>query len=154
MVDFEELRKIKFNELKTQKLTKVYDDFYSKIQEESENYSDERVKINYLNNYEDTKTIRLLKILTMTVRKNPDFDSMTPEEKELYEKVSKNLEEFQPRKQLKTTKTNKIRVLIDIPVFRGLDGNEYGPFDKGQEIELPSNEKQLLLVRNAAQALD
>lgn len=154
MVDFEELRKIKFSELKNQRLTKVYDDFYSRIQEEAENMKDERVKHVYKTNYEDTKNIRMLKILTMAVRKNPDFENMTTEEKEVYEKTCKNLEEFEPRKQLKTTKTNNIRVLINIPAFKGLDGNEYGPFEKNQEVDLPQNERKLLLTRNAAELVE
>src|SRR5262245_9038904 len=128
MVDFEELRKIKFNELKSQKLTKIYDDFYSRVMEEAENMKDERVKQVYKSNYEDAKNIRLLKIMTMAVRNN-EPDNMTVEEKEVYDKTCKNLQEFEPRKQLKTTKTSNIRVLINIPAFRGLDGNEYGPFE-------------------------
>ena len=50
MVDFEQLRKTKFEELKSQKLTKVNDNFYSAILEETDNFKDERVKYAYTTN--------------------------------------------------------------------------------------------------------
>lgn len=50
----------------------------------------------------------------------------------------------------KDLKKLPLRILSDIPGFIGADMKEYGPFEKGQSVELPGKAAELLLQRKLA----
>ncbi|MGB9634929.1 MAG: hypothetical protein ACP5H8_03190 [Candidatus Micrarchaeia archaeon] len=48
----------------------------------------------------------------------------------------------------------KVKVLKEIPRFKSVDGNEYGPFRYGEVCEMPEPEAKILVARNAVEKME
>lgn len=86
-----------------------------------------------------------------------DFEPMLEEERVLYEKISnllrKNMDFF-PNIEIKNLKENKgkllkgnlikVKVIDDVIPFIWDDGKVYGPFKKGEEVDLPKKIVEIL----------
>ena len=95
-------------------------------------------------------------------------DALTSEERELYLSVVKALKEHFNKLGLsgeeeikkavekgeKKKKTIKVKMLIELPEFVGSDMQTYGPFKKGEIIELRKEEALLLMNRKAAEKVE
>lgn len=51
-------------------------------------------------------------------------------------------------------KLKKVKLLVKLPELAGPDGKVYGPYESGQAAELPSELAELLIKRNAAEAIE
>ncbi|MFH1587976.1 MAG: hypothetical protein ABIA76_01400 [Candidatus Diapherotrites archaeon] len=104
----------------------------------------------------------LNKVLVAAKTKEIDFLGFTPEEKKLFSALLKQVEghdalledvflaEKKGLGKEKAKALNKVRARIssEIPSFVGTDMQEYGPFKKGEEVELPVQIAKLLEGRN------
>ena len=125
---------------------------------------------------QDIKRRRAEKILVYAL--NEVYNDLNPltglasEEVQLYEKIKKIIDEYKNgveisedeneiREEVKrevnsdTVKNeNKdiinVKVLKDLPKFKGLDGSEYGPFAAGSVYSVPKTEGEVLIKRNVA----
>lgn len=113
----------------------------------------------------ETMAIREKKILNKALiasRTNEfSLDGMTGSEQELFKSLLEVLNSFKleinglfeskPKKaKEKGLKKLPLKILSDVPGFIGSDMKEYGPFSKGQAVELPKKTAELLVERNLA----
>ncbi len=108
----------------------------------------------------------------LTAQEGPEPDGLSANEHELYERTraicteeDAKLGETLYGKREKRAGTlgagpaldgslmKKIKVLKEIPAYRGADTATYGPFSAGQEIELPEGEAGWMLKGNFAKEL-
>ena len=172
-IDFDEMRRIHRLEKNTSKLVEVEDDFIDSleafIEEEKKNYlaslknfsaSDARAFTNLKRIVEEVFLLREKKILNkaLIVSHTGDVDEskMAKQEKEIYDKMLKVLNEhsalykdlFGEREQAKVL--SQVEILKDVPTFVGTDMKEYGPFSKGDKVELPKKVSKLFITRKIA----
>lgn len=67
---------------------------------------------------------------------------------EMKEEIEKRIEEVE--EEIKEDK-KKVMILMDLPEFLGVDGNEYGPYKEGDIVELPIEIADLLIRKKAAE---
>ncbi|MDD4251051.1 MAG: hypothetical protein PHX27_02560 [Candidatus ainarchaeum sp.] len=172
-IDFDELRRIYRLEKNTSKLVLVEDDFIDSleafIEEEKKNYLDSLKDFSSNNSRSFTNLKRLVeeifllrekkimnKALISSHTKEIDFDNMAVQEKDFFKKLVNLLESHSSSYEKlfgnKTTKSELVRLEIikDVPTFVGTDMKEYGPFQKGEIVELPTKVSKLFLTRKIA----
>jgi DNA replication initiation complex subunit (GINS family) len=175
-VDFDELRRIHRLEKNTSKLVEVEDDFIDSIEtfveEEKKNYlaslknfssSDARAFTNLKRIVEEIFLLREKKILNKALIASHTGDveetKMASQELEVYKKMLKVLNDhsglykelFGEKEKAKTLV--EVEILKDVPTFVGTDMKEYGPFSKGDKVELPKKVSKLFITRKIAKEI-
>ncbi len=175
-IDFDEMRRIHRLEKNTSKLVEVEDDFIDSleafIEEEKKNYlaslknfssSEARAFTNLKRIVEEVFLLREKKILNKALiashTQEVDESKMARQEKEIYEKMLKVLNEhsalyknlFGEREPAKVL--SQVEILKDVPTFVGTDMKEYGPFSKGGKVELPKKVSKLFITRKIAKEI-
>ena len=175
-IDFDEMRRIHRLEKNTSKLVEVEDDFIDSleafIEEEKKNYlaslknfsaSDARAFTNLKRVVEEVFLLREKKILNKALIASHtgevDETKMAKQEKEIYDKMLKVLNEhsalykdlFGEHEQAKVL--TQVEILKDVPTFVGTDMKEYGPFSKGDKVELPKKVSKLFITRKIAKEI-
>jgi len=120
------------------------------LNKETDLFSDMAIKNkkkleNALSSFRDLLRIRKKKILNLAFVASEvgiskkDFENLLAFEKELFEEVVKSLERAEKNlgadmsgAQKDERKHGLVRFLEDVPEFLGFDGNEVGPFEKGE----------------------
>ncbi|MDD3084207.1 MAG: hypothetical protein PHP82_04245 [Candidatus ainarchaeum sp.] len=172
-IDFDELRRIYRLEKNTSKLVQVEDDFIDSleqfVEEEKKNYldslknfsaNDARAFSNLKRIIEEIFLIREKKILNKALisshTKEIDYENMAIQEKEFYKKLVNLLESYSScctalfGEREKNNDLVKVEILKDVPNFVGTDMKEYGPFKKGNIVELPTKISKLFITRKIA----
>ncbi|MFH0817201.1 MAG: hypothetical protein V1909_01055 [Candidatus Micrarchaeota archaeon] len=178
---YDELRRLQRKEMTSAALVPLPDDFYRETEAlltKHEGKLRESFSLDLAREYENTlKIIRDIysrregKILLRAMRVSrtgEEIDGLASEEKALLSSVvtllDKNRERFEHRlshknAQAQEQKVNeretrvKLKFLMDLPEFVGLDGNTYGPFKTGAETILLEEEAQRLIRRGAANGI-
>ncbi len=174
-IDYDELRRIHRLEKNTSKLVEVEDDFIDSVSafvdEEKKKYlaslknfsaSDAREFTNLKRVIEEIFMMREKKILNkalITVHtKEVSDDKMAKQEKDVFRKLLRTLEEhhdmhqaFFGDKEKKDAQLVSVKILKDIPTFVGTDMKEYGPFAEGASVELPAKVARLFVTRKIAE---
>lgn len=111
--------------------------------------------------------LRKQKILVRTLGRisESELSAMSEKEREYYQKIvdlnkveQKRYEERvflapQPKKKdIKSIK--KIKILKDIPAYRGADSKDYGPYSEGQVIEVAQKEAEWMIKGQLAINID
>lgn len=110
---------------------------------------------------------KIIKLAEHQIRSNSsviDSSALLPQEKELFDQISKilltkreNLLKPLLRGDLRSTnvkkETVKIKFLISLPEFVDSSDNVIGPFNEGDEAEIPANIANMLIDRNQAEKL-
>ncbi len=171
---YEELRRLQIEEKRSNDLVQVREDTYSR----AFIYLDE-LKARLVSKW-DTQTVRELencskvlhdvemkrteKILLHSFNEiyngfNP-LSGLTDQEKALYFEVKESIRKFKEAIDKREFKKGgqredviKLKVLKDVPKFKALDGNEYGPFITGAVCELPKKEGDIMIMRNLAELI-
>ena len=84
---------------------------------------------------------------------------MASQELEVYKKMLKVLNDhsglykelFGEKEKAKTLV--EVEILKDVPTFVGTDMKEYGPFSKGDKVELPKKVSKLFITRKIAKEI-
>ena len=178
-MDYDELRKIHRIEKSKKELQKLEDNFYKECVDLMNEYFEKYEKtkdVEYLKILENIQSIvksilflRQQKIvfsaLRLAVADEYDTENMTPKEKDffdkLYELIKENIvfiEEVSSGKFVEECEDSKdinkmkIKIILDIPKeFVGEDGNIYGPYKKGEIIEIDKKEGEFLIEKNLAE---
>ena len=175
-IDFDELRRIHRLEKNTSKLVEVEDDFIDSleafVEEEKKNYlaslknfssSDARAFTNLKRIVEEIFLLREKKILNKALiashTRDVEDTKMARQELDVYKKMLKVLEDhsllyrelFGEKEKAKALV--EVEILKDVPTFVGTDMKEYGPFSKGDKVELPKKVSTLFLARKIAKEL-
>lgn len=88
-----------------------------------------------------------------------DGEGLTKQEKRLYSTLVQVFNDYDgERASISRVKSSKpsssgvrVKVLMDLPQFVGVDNASYGPYSKGTEVALPDKIAALLLKRKAAE---
>ncbi|MHA1859564.1 MAG: DNA replication complex subunit Gins51 [Candidatus Asgardarchaeia archaeon] len=164
---YDELRKVQIEERKSATIVNLPPDFYRKINAYIKKIRDELVKKwdpvkareleNTLKVLGEIKKRRAEKILILAF--NQVFNgideevSLTDEEKTLLNRAVGVVRSFKEdsEKVEKEKNTLKIRALKSMPSFKGMDGEEYGPFREGEIYEVPPKEGEVLIKGGMAE---
>lgn len=163
-LSYSELRRIQEEERKSNSLVNVPEDFYGKVEallsekkrtvEAKPSLIEMREYENLLKIVREIRTLREQKIVFRALKVGKrETSGLSKEEREFYERILAVVEEERKRMDalfLKTTKKEepmlkKVKMLTDIPAFKGSDNLIYGPFKLGQEEELPFYEAEFLI---------
>lgn len=172
---YEDLRRLQRKEMASASLVQLPDGFYSDAEgmlTKHEQYLKAEFSLQRAKEYENTLKIirdiyskregKILLRAARAARTGEDIDGLASEEKALLSSVvdllQKNRERFEhrlspskvPPAQEEAEKRMKLKLLMDLPEFVGLDGNVYGPFKTGSETQLAMDEAQRLIRRGAA----
>ena len=175
---YDELRRLQRKELGSASLVPLPENFYGEVDAllgKLEAKLKESFSLELAREYENTlKIIRDIysrregKILLRAMRSartGEEIDGLASEEKALLSSVAtlleKNNERFEHRLTHKKAQAPeqavdeidgrvKLKLLMDLPEFVGLDGNTYGPFKNGAETVLIQDEAHRLIRRGAA----
>jgi len=165
---YEAMRKEKYSE-QLQLLSKKFlvdaAEYFSEKKEflnkEEDLFSDMAIKNkkkleNALSSFRDLFRIRKKKILNLAFVASEvgiskkDFENLLSFEKELFEgivkgleRAEKNLNEDMGKTQKSGEKHRLVRFLEDVPEFLGFDGEDVGPFEKG---EIANLEKEIVEI--------
>ncbi len=174
-LNYDELRRLQRKEMTSATLVPLPDGFYGDVEtllDRHDRALRESFSLELAREYENTlKIIRdiyskregkiVLRALRVA-RTGEEIDGLASEEKTLLSSVvtllEKNKERFEHRLSPKKApaipesqeRRTKLRLLMDLPEFVGLDGNTYGPFKSGAETILAQEEAQRLVRRGAA----
>ena len=175
-IDFDELRRIHRLEKNTSKLVEVEDDFIdsleSFVEEEKKNYltslqnfsaSDARAFTNLKRIVEEIFLLREKKILNKaliaTHTQEVEDAKMASQELIIYKKMLKVLEEHSSLyrelfgEKEKSHALIEVEILKDVPTFVGTDMKEYGPFSKGDKVQVPKKVSKLFVTRKIAKEI-
>ncbi|MEM3364778.1 MAG: hypothetical protein QXS93_04710 [Candidatus Micrarchaeia archaeon] len=172
---YEELRRLQIEEKRSNDLVQVKEDTYSRAF-----IYIEQLKTQLASKW-DTQTVRELencsKVLhDIEIKRTekiiwhafneiyngfPPLTGLTDQEKALYYEVKEAVRRFKEgidKREFKSVEPRedviKIKVLKDVPKFKALDGNEYGPFPAGARCELPKKEGEIMIKRNLAELVE
>jgi len=107
------------------------------------------------------KLLNLAFVATETGISKRDYENMLSFEKELFDKIMKNMEEgdkklttlLNGQEQEEKKKNKMITFLEDTEEFLGLNGEKLGPFKKGDIANLPVDIANILVVDNKAESV-
>lgn len=168
---YNELRKVHLEEKRSNNLSQINENFYEevnkyiektkgKVNEES-NPILRRELENCLKILNEVQKKRIEKIILYGFNEvyngfDP-LDKLTNEEKTLYEEIKKDVIKVKKCFDKKTVKKKediiKVRVLKEIPKFKGPDG-EYGPYEEGKIYELPRKTGELLINTKKSEMIE
>lgn len=111
--------------------------------------------------FQNIMELRERKIVNFTlsyVRSGAAPEGMTPEEKELFDKIVRSLEEFKGQKE-KVISGEKfpmktVAFLQEIPQFVGIDMGYYGPYKSGDIATVPEDNARLLSDKGAGEIIE
>ncbi len=173
-VTYDELRRIQRLEKNTSSLVEVDDDFIDSVEkfvnEQKKMYlaslkdfssSDAREFTNMKRIVEEVFLLREKKLLNKALiasrTDNVELERVAKQERETFKKLLKVLSEHDElctnlfgEKRGRKTNDVKLEILKDVPTFVGTDMKEYGPFSKGDEVELPDKVAKLFISRKLA----
>jgi DNA replication initiation complex subunit (GINS family) len=174
-IDYDELRRIHRLEKNTSKLFEVDEDFidsvFSFVENEKKKYlaslknfsaSDAREFTNLKRVIEDIFLMRQKKILNKALivsrTKDSDSEKMASQEKVMFGKLLKVLEEHVSlfdsifgERERRDSELVSLRILKEVPTFVGTDMKEYGPFSENQTVDLPSKIARMFITRKLAE---
>lgn len=173
--DYRRLREIQQQERESSSLVPLPAEFYQGVSEltERKRLDTERTRAlhdmrefeNMLKVIRDIHMLRTRKVVfrALTSPRKHSAEGMTKEEHALYDSVCGLLEQngahlstlggggIPEREEGRAIK--KVRILKDIPAYKGVDNAIYGPFKPGDESALPQTEAEWLLRGKLAQGL-
>ena len=172
-IDFDELRRIHRLEKNTSKLVDVDEDFIDSLQkyveEEKKRYiaslqnfsaSEARSFTNLKRIVEEIFLFREKKILNKALiashTNETNLENLATQERDFYKKLLKQLQSYSGcctvmfGEKSKKKELVEIEILNDVPTFVGTDMKEYGPFKKGEIVEVPAKVSKLFITRKIA----
>ncbi len=175
-LNYDDLRRLQRKETSSASLVQLEEGFYSDALTLIDNMGTTLKKdfsLSAAKEYENTLKIirdiyskregKILLRAMRVVKTGEEIDGLTSEEKVLLSSVvkllEKNRERFEHRlsterpTQERQDKVTRLKFLMDLPEFVGMDGNTYGPFKTGTEKDFSDDEAQRLVRRGAAQEI-
>ena len=166
-LNYNDVQGIYRNEKNAPALQHVSDNFYRELQEFLSQLEEEHRE--YMGKLVDEIIDRRRNKVLMQAMRTADSPPLnaTPEEVKLYGEVVRVLARYtegrgqareegtveEERVEVKEQVSGmvKIRILKPIPAIIGVDSKHYGPFEEGQEIEIPRETANILLGKGIAE---
>ena len=177
-LSYERLTTIYRLEKESGSLTRLEPDFYGKleefIQEEKKRMLEtfQNMDFSAYRRYESLRglvqeiiAIRTRKVLTYAYDLDSEPENLVGWERELFDNVRELVLKYSNRfdsilgrlvpteDSEKTLSHVRVRILKNIPAFIGTDRKEYGPYSEGEEVELPKELADILVLRKLAEAV-
>ena len=175
-ITFEYIRTVQRAEQRNADLTKIPEDFYSKVR----SYLEQKKKIlkkkkdksmsielkNVERILEDIYNRRETKIVTqaiLSLRTGLVPQNLIEDEKKLFDSVFNVLKKhrkeilnkvFEEKEDRKELKSEFIEFLEDVPEFVGIDLKKYGPYNKGDKALIPKDNAELFINAGKAKKLE
>jgi len=173
MVSFQDLRNLQKKERESAFLVPLPEDFYDQVSLYLKELKEKGIKnhnLLLLQEYENAKRVvrsimerREEKIVLFAIR-GVEINGITEDEKRFLEAIKKALaERAKVREELiadennggeRQLKTKKVRFTVSVPAYRGADGKIYGPYEKGEVLDLPVSEAEILLKNKMVEYLE
>ena len=169
---YSELRKIHIEEKRSNNISNLKEDFYIEVHQYIEKTkkklnedSDPAIRrelencIKILNEVQKKRIEKIMIYGFNEVYNGFDpLDNLTTEEKELYDLIKKDVTKIKKNFETGNAKRKediiKVRVLKEIPKFKGPDGKDYGPFNEGDVCELPKTTGELLIKNKKTEMIE
>ena len=168
MITYETLRKIEQEERVSRKLSQLPPNFLQEAmdylekketiaQEKDDKWEHETAK-QRVQNVMEMRERKILNFTLSFVRSGAIPENMTPEERDLFDKIVKNLHEFQGqrKKAMSGEKFNMkaVAFLQEIPQFVGIDMGYYGPYKAGDIATVPEENAKVLIEKGASELVE
>ena len=171
-IDYTLLRNIQNNEKSGMGLTELDNEFYTQARAYIQILGDNNQKNPSLINireyenanriFQEFVNIRMKKIVLNALQLASIPKNTLPEEEIFYSKIKENVIDFEKNyidcaenqkisKKTKTEGFKKVKILKDIPQYKGLDGNTYGPYKKETSVSLVDSEAEFLISKEMAE---
>jgi len=168
-ITFELIRKIQREEQRTQKLSKLPENFYENVKaymNTKNNMTNRKVVLEVKNIerlVEDIFNRRERKVMNLAIisaRTNIPPENQTDEEKFFFDQILAVVKErrakmltiaVEKEKVPATEKANLVVFKREIPAFIGSDLKNYGPFKKGDITKLPDENKKIMLEQEVVE---
>ena len=166
-LNYNDVQGIYRNEKNAPALQHVGENFYRELQEFLSQLEEEHRE--YMGKLVDEIMERRRNKVLMQAMRTADSPPLnaTPEEVKLYGEVVRVLEGYnggrgqvqaeesvEPEKEEPVEHEGgmaKIRIIKPIPAIMGVDSKQYGPFEEGQEVEIPRETAEILLGKEIAE---
>ncbi len=168
MITYETLRRIEQEEKNYAKLTKLPQNFLQEAmdylekketmaQEKDDKWEHQTAK-QRVSNIMNMRERKIVNFTLSFVRSGAIPENMTPEERELFDKVVGNLQDFQGQRK-KAMSGEKftmkaVAFLQEIPQFVGIDMGYYGPFKTGDIATVPEENARVLIEKGASELVE
>lgn len=168
MITYETLRKIEQEEKASVKLTQLPPNFLHEAmdyldkkesisQEKDDKWEHETAK-QRVNNIMQTRERKIVNFTLSFVRSGAIPENMTPEERELFDRIVKNLQDFQgQRKKVMSGEKFPMKVvafLQDTPQFVGIDMGYYGPYKSGDVATVPQENAKVIIEKGTGELVE
>ncbi|MFH1424415.1 MAG: hypothetical protein ABIG20_01905 [archaeon] len=178
VITFETIREIQRSERRTERLFGLDDGFYQKISKylSRKGTNDDEIRnAKYaLRDIVERRERKIMNLALSTVRTKDkaNLSDMTQREKRLFDSLIETLnayrvevvgeekkaeeapEEEEAEEDQEETKFMKIEVLENLPEIVGADMENYGPFKKGEIVELPEDNALIFIDSGKAESCD
>ena len=174
-LDINDLFNILEEEKNSDKLTKLSTHFIDEVKEKIEELKELVINSKDLgqikSNIEELDKIRRILLDIFEIRKEKifnylkigeyDMENLLDFEEDLVLGIKKVFREYDDfirsifgEEKEEKEKKKRIRVLTALPRFLSANGEEYGPYDKNEIVELPEREANLLISKGMAEELN
>jgi DNA replication initiation complex subunit (GINS family) len=168
MITYETLRRVEQEEKNYAKLTKLPPNFLREAmdylekketmaQEKDDKWEHQTAK-QRVRNIMDMRERKIVNFTLSFVRSGAIPESMTPEERELFDRIVRNLQDFQgQRKKVMSGEKfpmKAVAFLQDVPKFVGIDMGHYGPYKAGDISTVPEDNAKVLVEKGASELVE
>ncbi len=168
MITYETLRKIEQDEKNSVKLSKLPENFLQEamdylekkeaIAREKDDKWEQQTAKQRVGNIMNMRERKIVNFTLSFVRSGAIPEDMTPEERELFDRIVRNLQDFrgQRKKVMSGEKfpMKAVAFLQDTPQFVGIDMGHYGPYRAGDIATVPDENAKVLIDKGAGELIE
>ena len=168
MITYETLRKIEQEEKNSVKLASLPLNFLQEamdylekketIAQEKEDRWEHQTAKQRVNNIMQMRERKIVNLTLSFVRSGAIPENMSPEERELFDKIARNLQDFQGQRKKAMSgekfQMKAVAFLQEIPQFVGIDMGYYGPYKTGDIATVPEENAKVLIEKGASELVE
>jgi DNA replication initiation complex subunit (GINS family) len=168
MITYETLRRIEQEEKNSVKLAKLPPRFLQEVMdylEKKESIAREKgvdwecqTSKQRFNSIMQLRERKILNFTLSFVRSGAVPEDMLPEERELFDSIARNLQDFQGKREkaMSGEKVNMraVAFLRDMSQFVGIDTEYYGPYKAGDIATVPEDNAKLIVEKGAGELVE
>ncbi len=168
MITYETLRKIEQEEKNSLKLVKLPQNFLQEAMDylekkkamanEKEDMWEHKTAVQRTDNIMQVRERKIVNFTLSFVRSGAIPENMAPEERELFDRMVKNLQDFQGQRKKAMSgekfSMKTVAFLQEMPQFVGIDMGYYGPYIPGDIATVPEENAKVLIEKGASELID
>jgi DNA replication initiation complex subunit (GINS family) len=168
MITYETLRRIEHEEREQNKLSKLPENFLRKVSEYLEKkeaiageggaQTEYKAKWQTFRNIIQMRERKIVNFTLSCARSGAIPDDMTPEERELFDSIVRDLLDFEGKRQKlmsgERVEMETVAFLQDVSEFVGIDMANYGPYKSGDIATVPKENAKVLAEKGAGEIVE